>query len=186
MAVSKRTRYEVLRRDNYTCRYCRSDSNPLTIDHVTPVALGGSDDPSNLVAACRECNAGKGSSAPDQALVADVDQDALRWAAAMNLAAERAAKDLADRTVFINDFVERWAAVMPHWAELSVETDSTVWRFYTRGLPAHEIYDAINIAAAADGVPQRARWRYFCGICWNKLRAIEDVARAAIENGEVV
>ena len=24
MAVSKRTRFEVLRRDNYTCRYCRS------------------------------------------------------------------------------------------------------------------------------------------------------------------
>jgi len=24
MAVSKRTRFEVLRRDNHTCRYCRS------------------------------------------------------------------------------------------------------------------------------------------------------------------
>ena len=40
MAVSKRTRFEVLRRDNFTCRYCRSTDNELTVDHVTPVALG--------------------------------------------------------------------------------------------------------------------------------------------------
>ena len=61
MAVTKRTRFEVLRRDNYTCRYCRSTEHSLTIDHVTPVALGGSDDPSNLVACCRDCNSGKGA-----------------------------------------------------------------------------------------------------------------------------
>ena len=64
MAIPKRTRFEVLRRDNHTCRYCRSTDNPLTIDHVTPVSLGGTDDPSNLVAACRDCNAGKASSSP--------------------------------------------------------------------------------------------------------------------------
>lgn len=54
MAVSKRTRYEVLRRDNHTCRYCGGSAPDvrLTVDHVLPVTLGGSDDPSNLVAAC--------------------------------------------------------------------------------------------------------------------------------------
>jgi hypothetical protein len=31
MAVSKRTRFEVLRRDNYTCRYCRSAENSLRV-----------------------------------------------------------------------------------------------------------------------------------------------------------
>lgn len=66
MAVSKRTRFEVLRRDDYTCRYCRSTENPLTIDHVVPEALGGGNDPSNLVAACRDCNAGKSSTSPDE------------------------------------------------------------------------------------------------------------------------
>ena len=56
MAVSKRTRFEVLKRDNYTCRYCRSEENPLTVDHVVPTALGGSDAPDNLVAACKDCH----------------------------------------------------------------------------------------------------------------------------------
>ena len=51
MAISKRTRFEVLRRDNYTCRYCRSTESELTLDHVTPVALGGTDEITNLGAA---------------------------------------------------------------------------------------------------------------------------------------
>ena len=73
MAVTKRTRFEVLRRDNYTCRYCRSTENELTIDHVVPVALGGTDDPDNLVACCRDCNAGKSSTSPGAELVANIE-----------------------------------------------------------------------------------------------------------------
>ena len=99
MSVSKRTRYEVLRRDNNTCRYCGGTAPDvtLTIDHVTPVSLGGSDDPSNLVAACKDCNAGKSSSNPDAALVASVSDDALRWAAALKAAAAAAVADPIDR-----------------------------------------------------------------------------------------
>ena len=104
MAVSKRTRFEVLRRDNYTCRYCRSTENQLTVDHVTPVALGGTDDPSNLVAACRDCNAGKASSSPDAETVARVSDDAMRYGACAGLhligwdyPSKGSLKDLIDR-----------------------------------------------------------------------------------------
>lgn len=63
MAVSKRLRYEILRRDNHTCRYCGASAPdvPLRVDHVTPVALGGSDKPENLVTSCEPCNSGKSS-----------------------------------------------------------------------------------------------------------------------------
>lgn len=63
MAVSKRLRYEILRRDRFTCRYCGASAPdaPMRVDHVTPVALGGTDHPSNLVAACEPCNSGKTS-----------------------------------------------------------------------------------------------------------------------------
>ena len=45
MPVTKRVRFEVLRRDNHTCHYCgaRAPEVAITIDHVVPVALGGSD-----------------------------------------------------------------------------------------------------------------------------------------------
>lgn len=63
MAVSKRLRYEVLRRDSHTCRYCGASAPDvlLRVDHVTPVALGGTDTPENLVTACDPCNSGKSS-----------------------------------------------------------------------------------------------------------------------------
>ena len=57
MPVSKRLRYEILRRDNHACRYCGGTAPDvvITVDHVVPVALGGSDDAGNLVAACKDC-----------------------------------------------------------------------------------------------------------------------------------
>lgn len=61
MAVSVRTRFEIFKRDNFTCRYCGrvSPSVVLEVDHVVPVCEGGTDDPMNLVASCWECNHGK-------------------------------------------------------------------------------------------------------------------------------
>lgn len=49
----------VLRRDRHTCRYCGAPAS--TVDHVTPKARGGTDDPANLVASCRSCNSAKGA-----------------------------------------------------------------------------------------------------------------------------
>lgn len=59
--LSRKLRFMVLERDGYKCCYCgRScDEVPLEIDHVHPVALGGTDDIDNLRAACVDCNAGK-------------------------------------------------------------------------------------------------------------------------------
>ena len=57
MAVTKRMRFEILRRDNHACRYCGATAPDvkLVVDHVTPVALGGTDSPDNLVASCAAC-----------------------------------------------------------------------------------------------------------------------------------
>ncbi len=81
MAITKRARYETLRRDGYACRYCGAKAPDviLTVDHVVPVALGGTDALSNLAAACGSCNTGKSSSNPDDSLVTDVANDAQLW-----------------------------------------------------------------------------------------------------------
>lgn len=47
----------ILARDGYRCFYCGGLAT--TADHVMPKALGGTDDPSNLVAACLPCNSSK-------------------------------------------------------------------------------------------------------------------------------
>jgi hypothetical protein len=56
-------RFEVLRRDEYTCRYCgrRAPNVRLHVDHKLAWSRGGSDDFDNLVTACADCNLGKGA-----------------------------------------------------------------------------------------------------------------------------
>ena len=61
------SRKNVLRRDGHRCQYCGSTSPPITVDHIMPRALGGSDSWENLVAACIRCNNLKGSRTPDKA-----------------------------------------------------------------------------------------------------------------------
>lgn len=60
-SVSPAMRAKVLRRDHGRCRCCGSDQGPFEIDHVAPVALGGSNRLSNLVTACDACNGRKGA-----------------------------------------------------------------------------------------------------------------------------
>ena len=62
-SLSLRTRFEILKRDNSTCRYCgaKAPDVVLHVDHVHPVALGGKNELENLVTSCRDCNAGKGA-----------------------------------------------------------------------------------------------------------------------------
>lgn len=59
--MSPRLRFAILSRDHFTCRYCGRSAPDveLQVDHVLPVAAGGTDSPENLVAACWECNQGK-------------------------------------------------------------------------------------------------------------------------------
>ncbi|MGY2747246.1 HNH endonuclease [Arthrobacter sp. UYCu723] len=77
MSVSNRTRYEVLRRDNHACRYCgaKAPGVHLQVDHVIPKSRGGSDDPSNLTAACVGCNQAKGNGVPHEDVIRDVRHD---------------------------------------------------------------------------------------------------------------
>lgn len=60
-SISKRVRYAVLERDGYRCRYCGAAAADakLHVDHRMPVSRGGTDDFSNLVTACADCNLGK-------------------------------------------------------------------------------------------------------------------------------
>jgi HNH endonuclease len=61
MSLSVRTRFEVFKRDDFTCQYCgrKSPEVVLEVDHIVPVAGGGMDDVVNLRTSCWECNSGK-------------------------------------------------------------------------------------------------------------------------------
>lgn len=59
--LSKKIRFEVFKRDSFTCQYCgnKAPDVVLHIDHIKPVSKGGTNALLNLVTSCRECNQGK-------------------------------------------------------------------------------------------------------------------------------
>ena len=182
MAISKRTRFEVLRRDDYTCRYCRSKENALTIDHVVPQALGGSDDPSNLVACCKDCNAGKSSATPDQALVDDIDADAARWI----MARARAVGKLQMREVAAAEarqpFLDDWMSWDKSCSSLPGDWHQSIDYWLRDGITMPQILKAHDIAVSARTISSSAVFRYMAGIIRNWLRELDDATRAELDS----
>lgn len=60
-ALSKKIRFEVFKRDKFTCQYCgqKAPDIVLHVDHIDPVAGGGGNDIINLITSCFDCNSGK-------------------------------------------------------------------------------------------------------------------------------
>lgn len=59
--ISKKTRFEVFKRDSFQCQYCGASAPDvvLHIDHIAPVSKGGDNDMLNLITSCESCNSGK-------------------------------------------------------------------------------------------------------------------------------
>lgn len=189
MAVSKRLRFEIFRRDSHTCRYCGATPPdvPLRIDHVTPVALGGGDTPDNLVTSCEPCNSGKSSASPDAHHVANVSDDAVRWAEAMKQAAGEAEAEEGPKLAYRQAFVDAWN----EWTyesmgnrknfDLPDDWRSSVERYRVAGIPASSWGDLIEPGMVNRSVKGPDVFRYTCGVANNRLKQM--VERAAIIAG---
>lgn len=183
MSVSKRLRFEILRRDNHTCRYCGASAPDvkLVVDHVLPDALGGRSEPSNLVTACEPCNSGKSSTTPDAPLVEDVAQDAVRWARAMNEARAIRRTHIEAREAYADYVLALWSV----WRQGGgngepVPIDdgwrATVDRVFEYDVDPDDIKHAVDTAMTAPGVLPQNTFRYFCGIVWRIVRELQDTA----------
>lgn len=157
----------------------------LTVDHVVPVSLGGSDDPSNLVAACRDCNAGKTSTSPDGPLIAEVSESALAWSEAMQqAAAERSELYEHDKQVAatFRTAWEQWGWTdfkgKRHQIPLPGNFDASIKNFLAAGLNFGDLEDLIKVAMSSKVATSRKgdTWKYFCGCCWKRIRQAQERA----------
>lgn len=187
MAVTKRTRFEVLRRDNHTCRYCGAAAPDvkLTVDHVVPRTLGGSDDPSNLVTACVDCNTGKASIAPDQQVVDDVAVTAfLMREAVMEIAKIRRAEQLG-----LNHIIETFNQAWTRWTygpdkkhvPRPRDWHAQIENFSQLTLSTEEMLWFVQVAMTAPTVRSEDTWRYFCGCCWNAIKERQETATRMVQ-----
>lgn len=179
LAVSKRLRMEIFRRDNHTCRYCgaKAPNAEITIDHVVPTALGGSDDPSNLVTACADCNNGKTSVPPDAATVKQVSEDAFRWAEAQKRAAAAMASNLQQVLVQRERFEKEWN----DWTwDYGKETfplpsgwEDSIGRLLQSGLSMDMLLECMAVSMRTSSVKVGNKFRYMCGVAWSKVKDLQ-------------
>ena len=66
--LSKKIRFEVFKRDQFTCQYCgkKAPDVILHVDHIQPVSKGGTNDLLNLITSCQDCNLGKSNNLLDE------------------------------------------------------------------------------------------------------------------------
>lgn len=177
MAISKRTRFEVLRRDNHTCQYCggKAPDVILHVDHIIPVALGGDDSPGNLVTACKDCNAGKTSISPDSPIVAAIALRSAEYALTNLNRAARIESEMLEMERYEEDFLVSWnrwsTGTGTSAAKLPLPSD---WRnslktWWKVKVPFSLIDSAIETAMGAPEVEPDATFRYFAGVIWRTL-----------------
>lgn len=185
-ALSKRVRFEIFKRDRFACVYCGRTPPAvlLHIDHVHPLAAGGTDEAENLVTACADCNLGKAAK-----LLSDVPQS---LSDQVQDREERAAQLRAFNELLMQlrqEEEETIAELGRYWFNSFVaENARDRWVFgvvrqrdirgFLRTLAPTEILEAMDIAMK--NLPAKwwppasfkddGTWRYFCGVCWRMIR----------------
>lgn len=172
IALSKRTRFEVFKRDQFTCQYCGKHPPDVMLecDHITPVAEGGNNDEGNLVTACFDCNRGKAAvplSVAPRSLAERAEEVREQEA---QLSGYREVMEARETRIYM-DMWEIAEEIFPGSSEKGLRRD---WlqsiKMFNSKLPLHEVSEAAEIALARRPHSESQRFKYFCGICWNKIR----------------
>ena len=179
-AISPKTRFEIFKRDGFTCQYCGSTPPKvlLEVDHIVAVARGGSNDTDNLTTSCETCNRGKGARALEsvpQSLsdkAADVAERERQLRGYHSIMESRRNRLEEETWLIVNVLAGKQMKKFDRGALISIK------RFLEK-LPFHVVLDAAEIAKAKCGCWSESRlFRYFCGICWKKLAEQEHGAIA--------
>ncbi len=169
--MSKRTRFEVFKRDGFTCQYCGSHPPAaiLHVDHINPVKLGGDNDTDNLITSCSICNLGKAAtplttipkSLAEKAMeIQEREAQIAGYSAVMDAARER-----------IEDDAWRVAECLCPGASNGYSRDNlnSITNFVRRS-GVHDVLESCEIANAKYPWSKGKAFRYFCGVCWRKIR----------------
>lgn len=171
--LGKKMRFEVFKRDQFTCQYCGATppSVVLECDHIVPVAKGGGNEIDNLVTACGPCNRGKAARSLDAVPQSLADKAA---------ATEEAEAQLAGYVAIMRAKKQRLEDDV--WEVIETLTGQTRCKkaqfqsakIFVERLGVLEAVEAAEIAR--DKVPWRGekQWKYFCGVCWTKIKAREN------------
>lgn len=174
VALSKKIRFEVFKRDLFVCQYCGKTPPAVTleVDHINPVAEGGGNDLDNLITACFDCNRGKGATPlavcpPTIPVRAETIKE--REAQLAGLAKVQAKQRLriAKDANYINQVFQTKFPTLT-FSESFLNGTLTM---FLRELSVSEVEDAMVLSLGRI-TDSGACIKYFCGVCWNKIRGV--------------
>lgn len=177
MRLSVRTRFEVFKRDDFTCQYCgrKSPAVVLEVDHIVPRREGGADDVVNLRTSCWECNHGKADKPLNEIVTGEDPHDR----AVLLLERERqlreynavVARDRARRETEGRDLVRYWNT------ERKLDTGAAMdsiaeddWRWLFGALQWCPMEVIRNFMDAAIKRYKSRNLKYVAGCCRNWLK----------------
>ena len=181
--LSKTVRFEVFKRDKFTCQYCGSSAPDviLEVDHIKPVSKGGTDDLLNLITSCRNCNHGKRDKALSDSSTVQVQK--------------RQLDDMQNRREQL-EMMLRWRESLEDTLDCEVEAidkiydRETPWvlseagkrdiRKLIRRFGFDEVYEAVIISLDRYFTGSERSWQFAFskvgGICYNRKKARENDA----------
>lgn len=171
--ISKKTRFEVFKRDNFTCQYCsaKPPKVPLEIDHLLPVCKKGTNHIDNLITACFDCNRGKAGNE-----LTSIPKTVLEKSEGKKIALQQYKeyqKILALEKVQIDIDIDSvqyvYSTIFNGW-EFTDKFRISVKKFIV-SLGVEIVIEAMETACNKMYHEDKAL-SYFCGICWNKIREL--------------
>ena len=183
-ALAKKTRFEVFKRDSFTCQYCgrKAPDVLLQVDHIEPVAEEGTNDLLNLITSCADCNSGKSDRRLSDTSVLDRQRQQLealqerKEQIEMMFQWQRGLLDLDDEVV--TQLAEFWTEQIPGF-NLN-EHGLKELKSLKRRFEISELLQAMKVATEqyvvfSDGKPTHESvelaWKKVGGICVTQKRA---------------
>lgn len=177
MAISKKLRFEVFKRDGFKCQYCGKTPPAVVLeaDHVDPKSKGGSDDINNLITACFDCNRGKSNRKLSQIPSTLIDnKEAMEEKEEQYRAYKRVLKKIEKRkNAEIKQVHDIYQKYFPEYYLKDRFLKGSLSTF----LSMLTVYDVCNAMEIACGKFSYGRYneedkaiKYFCGICWSRIR----------------
>lgn len=174
--ISKRIRFEVFKRDSFRCNYCGNNPPTVTleVDHIHPVSKGGDNTIENLITSCFDCNRGKSnielSTIPKSISITAEEiqerEDQLKeYKRILDAKKRRVKKDIETIDDLYNKYNEGYI--------LTDRFKNNSLKLFIEKLGVNAVEDAMHIACSRV-FDENKVIKYFCAVCWNKIREGEN------------
>lgn len=173
-SISKKTRFEIFKRDSFICQYCGEHPPKviLHIDHINPVKNGGDNSLDNLITSCQGCNQGKSANLLENApkslsiKAKEIQEREAQILGYSNVI--QAKKDRIEGQAWVvgRELKEDYFKSMPKSYFRTIKT-------FIEKIGFEETLEAAEITSCKN-LSNHNQFKYFCGVCWNKEKEAQN------------